>query len=112
MALYLFRRLIMSTTASVRVTNRISQQLQEKLQLAADMMGATLNQFVIQAAAEKAEKMVENEQRLLLTRRESMRILGLLENPPMMNDKLTSLMTDYDRRKLNDAHSAFSWSPQ
>lgn len=112
MALYLFRKLIMSTTASVRVTNRISQQLQEKLQLAADMMGATLNQFVIQAAAEKAEKMVENEQRLLLTRRESMRILGLLENPPMMNDKLTSLMTDYDRRKLNDAHSAFSWSPQ
>jgi uncharacterized protein (DUF1778 family) len=76
------------------------------------MMGTTLNQFVIQAAAEKAEKMVENEQRLLLTRRESMRILGLLENPPMMNDKLTSLMTDYDRRKLNDAHSAFSWSPQ
>jgi uncharacterized protein (DUF1778 family) len=102
----------MSTTASVRVTSRISQQLQEKLQLAADMMGTTLNQFVIQAAAEKAEKMVENEQRLLLTRRESMRILGLLENPPMMNDKLTSLMTDYDRRKLNDAHSAFSWSPQ
>lgn len=102
----------MSTTASVRVTNRISQQLQEKLLLAADMMGATLNQFVIQAAAEKAEKMVENEQRLLLTRRESMHILGLLENPPMMNDKLTSLMANYDRRKLDDAHSAFSWSPQ
>ncbi len=102
----------MSATANVRVTSRISQQLQEKLQLAADMMGASLNQFILQAADEKADKMIENEARISLTRRESVRIFELLENPPVMNEKLALLMTDYDRRKLDDAHSAISWSPQ
>lgn len=55
-------------------------------------------------------KMIENDASISLTRRESMRIFELLEKPPVMNDKLTLLMADYDRRKLDDAHSVINWS--
>ncbi len=35
-----------------RLTTRITDHVQEKLQTAADLVGATLNQFVVQAALE------------------------------------------------------------
>ena len=39
-----------------RLTTRITDHVQEKLQAAADLVGATLNQFVVQAALEKSRK--------------------------------------------------------
>jgi len=71
-----------------RLTTRITDHVQEKLQAAADLVGATLNQFVVQAALEKAEKVIENESTIALTRRESLRLLEMIENPPPRNEKL------------------------
>ena len=39
-------------------------------------------QFVVQAALEKAERIIESESTIVLTRRESVRLLELIENPP------------------------------
>lgn len=94
-----------------RLTTRITVHVQERLQVAADIVGATLNQFVVQAALEKAEKLIESESTIALTRRESLRLLELIENPPPMNKKLKALMADYERRKKDGSASSFDWAP-
>lgn len=95
----------MLTHAGKRLTTRITDHVQEKLQAAADILGATLNQFVVQAALEKAEKIIESEATLLLTRRESLRLLELIENPPTRNENFLQAQARY-RRVKNDAGSA------
>lgn len=95
----------MLTHAGKRLTTRITDHVQEKLQAAADILGATLNQFVVQAALEKAEKIIESEATLLLTRRESLRLLELIENPPPRNENFLQAQARY-RRVKNDAGSA------
>ncbi len=94
-----------------RLTTRITDHVQERLQVAADIVGATLNQFVVQAALEKAEKLIESESTIALTRRESLRLLELIENPLPMNKKLKALMADYGRRKKDGSDSSFDWTP-
>lgn len=88
-----------------RLTTRITDHVQEKLQVAADLVGATLNQFVVQAALEKAERIIESESTIVLTRRESVRLLELIENPPPRNEKFLEAQARYQRTK-NDAGSA------
>ena len=88
-----------------RLTTRITDHVQEKLQAAADLVGATLNQFVVQAALEKAEKIMESEATMVLTRRESLRLLELLENPPPRNAKFLQAQARYQKVKA-DAGSA------
>jgi uncharacterized protein (DUF1778 family) len=88
-----------------RLTTRITDHVQERLQMAANLVGATLNQFVVQAALEKAEKIIESESMIVLTRRESLRLLEMIENPPPRNEKFLQAQARYQRLK-NDAGSA------
>jgi uncharacterized protein (DUF1778 family) len=89
----------MPLTAEKRLTARIAGHVQEKLQVAADLVGATLNQFVVQAALEKAEKIIESESTIVLTRRESLRLLDLIENPPARNERFLQAQARYQRIK-------------
>lgn len=98
-----------STQAGRRLTTRMNDLVQSKLQTAADLLGATLNQFVLQAAVEKADKVIENESSITLTRRESARLLAMIDNPPPMNKKLKALMKEYEGRKVNGSNSSFKW---
>jgi uncharacterized protein (DUF1778 family) len=70
-----------------RLTTRITEHVQDTLQAAADLVGATLNQFVVQAALEKAEKIIESETTLFLTRREALRVFELTQVPPVRNEQ-------------------------
>ena len=93
------------TSGGKRLTARITDHVQEKLQTAADLVGATLNQFVVQAALEKAERVIESESTMVLTRRESLRLLELIENPPPRNEKFLRAQARY-RRARGHAGSA------
>ena len=88
-----------------RITTRITDHVQEKLQVAADLVGATLNQFVVQAALEKAEKVIESESTIVMTRRESLRLFEMIESPPPRNKKFLQAQARYQRMK-SDASSA------
>ncbi|MFA6970659.1 MAG: DUF1778 domain-containing protein [Gallionella sp.] len=88
-----------------RLTIRITDHVQETLQMAADIVGATMNQFVVQAALEKAEKVIGSESTLVLSRRESLRLLELIDNPPPRNEKYLQAQARYQRMK-SDADSA------
>jgi uncharacterized protein (DUF1778 family) len=94
----------MFTHTGKRLTTRITDHVQEKLQAAADLVGATLNQFVVQAALEKAEKVIDSESTIVLTRRESLRLLEMIENPPPRNERFLQAQARYQRVK-NDASS-------
>lgn len=85
-----------------RLTTRITDHVQDKLQMAADLVGATMNQFVVQAALEKADKVIESESTIVLTRRESLRLLELIENPPPRNEKFLQAMNRYQGMKNSD----------
>lgn len=95
-----------------RLTTRITDHVQVKLQAAADLVGATLNQFVVQAALEKAEKVIESESTIVLTRRESVRLLEMIENPPPRNERFKKLMTDHERENEDGSNSSIKWSPR
>jgi uncharacterized protein (DUF1778 family) len=82
-----------------RLTTRITDHVQERLQVAADIVGATLNQFVVQAALEKAERVIESESTMVLTRRESLRLLEMIENPPPRNEKFLQAQARYQRMR-------------
>jgi len=82
-----------------RITTRVTDHVQNKLQMAADMVGATINQFVVQAALEKADKVIESESTLILSRRESLRLLELIDSPPTRNEKFVKAMALYHGQK-------------
>ncbi|MGK2951779.1 MAG: DUF1778 domain-containing protein [Thiobacillus sp.] len=92
-----------------RLTTRITDHVQNRLQVAADLVGTTLNQFVVQAALEKAEKVIESESTIALTRRESLRLLELIENPPPRNERFKKLMADYQKGNADGADSSVEW---
>ena len=95
----------MATQAGKRLTTRVTAHVQEKLQAAADIVGATVNQFVLQAALEKAEKVIDSESTIALSRRESLRLLEMVENTPPRNETFLLAQARYQRIK-NDAGSA------
>jgi len=95
----------MLTATGKRLTTRITDHVQDKLQIAADLVGATLNQFVVQAALEKAEKIIETESTIVMTRRESLMLLDMMENPPPRNEKFLQAQARY-RNVKKDGHSS------
>lgn len=71
-----------------RVTARISSSVRERLEKAAALSGATLNQFLVQAALKEADKILEEERVIILSERDANKVFSLLENPPAPNVRL------------------------
>lgn len=92
----------MASTTAKRITTRITEHVQEKLQTAADLVGATVNQFVVQAALEKAERVIDSESSIALTRKGSLWLLDRLDNPPPRNAKFKAAQAHY-RRTVGNA---------
>ncbi len=95
-----------ATNAGTRITTRVAAHVQQKLQIAADIAGATVNQFVVQAALEKAAQVIESESTMLLTRRESLRLLELIDNPPQRNRKFVAAQAAYNKIKNSAVRAA------
>lgn len=71
-----------------RITARISSSVRERLEKAAALSGATLNQFLVQAALKEAHKILEEERVIILSERDANKVFSLLENPPTPNVRL------------------------
>ncbi|HZX32497.1 MAG TPA: DUF1778 domain-containing protein [Rhodocyclaceae bacterium] len=96
-----------------RITARVPQSVVDVLELAASMVGSTLNQFVTQAALEKAEKIVENERILQMSESTTAWFFNLLDNPPAPSQNLVDAFSRYNARKALDAgsNSTFEFNP-
>ena len=68
-----------------RITARVSAQIQPTLITAADLTGATLNQFLVQSALEKAESIIEKDKLIHLTNKDAQLFFETRENPPGPN---------------------------
>ena len=71
-----------------RVTMRVPTELRQTLEEAARLQGATLNAFVVQAAFEEAQRILERESVIRLSRESAETVFSLMENPPKPNEKL------------------------
>lgn len=97
-----------------RITARVPQHVVDVLELAAGMVGSTLNQFVAQAALEKATNIVESERTLNLSQDTAEWFFGLLDNPPDPSQNLVDALSRYNARKASDAgaNSSFVLDPR
>lgn len=86
-----------------RITARVPLAVQEKLQEAADLVGATLNQFVVQSAIEKAERVIDRERMIALTERDAAMLIEMLESPPQRNEAFIKALDRYKNRVENGA---------
>lgn len=82
-----------------RITARVSLPVEEKLKEAAELAGATLNQFLVQAALEKADKIIDRERMIKVTAQDATLLLSLLDNPPRPN---AALKRAFERSKNKD----------
>lgn len=91
----------MLTADKERVSARIPRQCRKLLEQAAALSGATLNQFVVQAAVKEAQALLSREQTILLTAEDAGRFFAALERPPAPNAVLRKAAKAYRRSRLN-----------
>ena len=71
-----------------RITARVSNNVRATLEQAAELLGATVNQFVVQTAYQEAQRVIERESVIRLTQADARKILALLDHPPKPNKRL------------------------
>jgi uncharacterized protein (DUF1778 family) len=90
--------------ATDRITNRVSKPVVQKLQEAADLTGSTINQFMVQASLEKAEKILEKEQTIYFSRNDAAMLIELLDNPPAPNPALIKAFERFQQREAENGN--------
>ena len=71
-----------------RMSLRIASEDKSLLIRAAALQHINLTEFVIRNAVSVARQVIEENERMELTERDSLHVLDLLDNPPAPNDKL------------------------
>lgn len=78
-----------------RLVARTSSEIQEMIQRAADYSGASLSQFLIESAMEKARKVIEKTETLHLSMSGADAVCNALDNPPKASAKLLKAAKHY-----------------
>lgn len=92
-----------------RIGARVPREVYETLCRAAELTGATVNQFLVQAALKEAQSVIEREDVIRLSGRDWNWLLDLMESPPKPNAKLKAAIKRYQKAKRDDAGTVFSW---
>jgi uncharacterized protein (DUF1778 family) len=87
-------------TSLPRITARIDLDTQELLLQAATIIGiSSINSFVLNAAIEKAKKIMEDEHSLKLNQRDAMMLVNALDTPAKANARLQQAAKCYKSKK-------------
>ena len=78
-----------------RISARVPHKVKETIDLAAQLVGATTNQFMAQAAYQAAHQLIEQERVIQLTAEDTLRLLNILDNPPQPAIKLKEGVSTY-----------------
>ncbi|EAQ6365430.1 DUF1778 domain-containing protein [Salmonella enterica subsp. enterica serovar Oranienburg] len=78
-----------------RVVARVSSDIQEIIQRAADYTGATVSQFLIDSAMCRARDIIEQTETLHLSMSGARTMMSVLDNPPKANTKLLKAAKGY-----------------
>ena len=78
-----------------RLTARIPTAMRRTLEEAAGLAGATVNQFIVQIAYEEAQRLLERESVIRLSRQDAARVFDLMEKPPAPTKKLVKAVKEF-----------------
>ena len=79
----------MSTVkAEERLSARVPANVRDRIVLAAQAIGATVNQFLVQSALEKATEILERERVISLSSRDAKTVFDLMDSPPAPSNAL------------------------
>lgn len=87
-----------STKTSERLTARVPENVYTTIAQAAELVGATINQFLVQAALEKASSIIEKEHRIDLSMKSAGIFFDALAHPPEPDPSLIKAVKDYKLR--------------
>lgn len=99
------------TSKQNRIGARIPHDVYTTLCKAAELSGASINQFLVQSALKEAQAVIEREQVIRMSTRDWDWMLDLLDNPPKPNENMQAAMERYQEAKGDDANSSFIWQP-
>ncbi|MSP98545.1 MAG: DUF1778 domain-containing protein [Betaproteobacteria bacterium] len=94
-----------------RVSARVPKRVQDRLQYAADLTGATLNQFMVQSALKEAEAIIEQERLITLSERDAEVFFHALANPPAGTAAFKKAATRF-AENFDAASQRIEWSPR
>ena len=78
-----------------RITARVSGSVRKTLEQAAELLGATVNQFVVQSAYQEAQRLLERESVIRLSQADARRVFSLLETRPKAAKALKEAVKAY-----------------
>lgn len=79
----------------MRITARITETMRDTMEQAAELMGATLNQFMVQVAYLEAQRVIERETVIRLSQKDARKVLSLIDTPPKPNKLLKQAVKDF-----------------
>jgi uncharacterized protein (DUF1778 family) len=82
-----------------RMNLRMRPEQKALLARAAALKQTDLTSFVTRSALREAEAVIDEAERLKLSKRDSLRVLALLENPPPANRKLRTVIAAMPKPK-------------
>ena len=74
------------------------KNIRTALEHAAELLGATVNTFVVRSAYQEAQRVIERESVIRLSRKDARKVFSLLENPPKANKRFKDAVKAFKRR--------------
>jgi len=99
---YIHRRRVMPRVAvddNKRMNLRVRPEQKATLVRAAALRHTDLTDFVLQPALREAKKVIEEAERIMLSERDSLMVLKLLEKPPAPNARLRKALASLPKAK-------------
>lgn len=86
-----------SEPADERITARVPRSTRSIIERAAALYGATINQFIVQAAVERANEVLRSMETVRLSSRDARLFMDALATPPQPNNKLMDAISAHSR---------------
>ena len=83
--------------ADERITARVPRSTRSIIERAAALYGSTINQFIVQAAVERANEVLQSMEVVKLSARDSKIFMDALANPPKPNEDLLDAVRAHSR---------------
>jgi len=84
-------------SANDRITARVPHATRSIIERAAAIYGATINQFIVQAAVERANEVLQSAETITLSARDAKNFLNALAKPPLPNEILLEAVCAHAR---------------
>ena len=79
----------------MRITARVTETMRDTMEQAAELMGSTLNQFMVQIAYLEAQRVIERESLIRLSQKDARKVLSLIDTPPRPNKLLKQAVKEF-----------------